>query len=57
MTKIALEKLFNAFEDWCKSKQDQRLGQFLCNTFNITDSVLFYEKDTGKVWEYFFNNY
>jgi hypothetical protein len=25
--------------------KDQRLGQAICNNFNITDSDIFYEKD------------
>ncbi len=50
---------FNAIvlEYYQTKKNPLRLGQFLCNTYNLTDNVLFYETDNVKAIEYYTTKY
>lgn len=34
-----------------------RLGQYLCNTFNITDNAIYYETNAAKAMELFVDGY
>jgi hypothetical protein len=41
------------FNYYIKTHPEIRLGQFLCNTFLITDSIVFYQEDQERVMELF----
>lgn len=46
--------LQNFFREWFKSlRHNQRLGQALCNYFDLQDDILFYEEDPYKARERF----
>ena len=41
------------FNSYIKNHPEIRLGQFLCNVFLITDSIVFYQEDQEKAMELF----
>lgn len=47
-----MNSLLNDFYMALREKpREQRLGQFFCNTYKITDSELFYETDETVAWK------
>lgn len=56
--KISMEQ----YQEWQQSYlfdaiRDLRYGQSFCNTFDITDNILFYERDAAWADEYIRLNY
>lgn len=50
------------FQEWHNgyvfdALKNQRYGQSFCNRFNITDNILFYERDSGFAYRYITANY
>ena len=50
------------YEQWQKeyvwdALQDQRFGQSFCNTFNIKDNIIYYERDWVRADAYIRRNY
>lgn len=56
---IAPDRFWLAIENYntTKVKETQRLGQFLCNTFNITDPDVFYEENNNAAFQDFYEEY
>ena len=54
MKKITNEQLNQFCEDAARRDRQLRLGQLFCNTFGITDTVLFYEQDEERAWQMIF---
>ena len=57
MTNETIVKFHAIVYKYYQNKNNLRLGQFICNTYNLNDNVLFYETDNIKAIEYYTEKY
>jgi hypothetical protein len=45
----AIAKVMKLYRQYKRNNPNQRFGQYFCNELNITDSLIFYQENDGKV--------
>jgi hypothetical protein len=54
---VSTKEFNDCFIKWQESNKELRFGQYFCNHFNITDQLLFYEKNTAMAIDLILNRY